>query len=147
MTRISPIQQLDLVLQFIANDEFSQGISRTDILSKINAGNEIKIGKSDLTKVLDKLVKDNYISREHRKHREDIFGFHDNKDPIFYSIQWEGYVFISEGGYQGKRTENEKFISLEAQQRSINRWMLVLTGVLAAGTAIQAYCAIVTICK
>lgn len=144
-TSLSPIQQLDEVLRFLAISPYAKGIvSDADIHSHINTPS-YKITESDLIKVLKKLVKDEYILCE------EITGHYLNVRTLLeepykkdtYKITWEGNVFITyEGGYTNRILKKEKetrdLLELNHKTQKTQTRMVTLTWILAVSTAIAS---------
>lgn len=82
--------------------------------------------------ILDKLVLDKLATSEFREHISDFI----------YTITWEGYLFILEGGYfekyQNQDEEKERLIRIEQQTQRNAKSMTLLTGILAIASITTA---------
>jgi len=112
---MTPLQKLDAVLDFFAKTPFEKGGMSYDFIYKkvippIEDGHE-------LNKILDKLLKDDYI--------DQVPGGN-------YIVTFEGKFWSQKNGYQGELTrqgaESKRLDAVEAYQRGQARTLNRLTG-------------------
>jgi hypothetical protein len=132
---ISPIQKLDTVLKIIAvkyptgvGEQYFYKTLRSvfDEVKKLIPNAEL----SELVMILNKLIKDEYAEMM----KETAFGTIDEKE--YYSITFEGKLFLQQGGYQIKEIEDKnnrmRMDELEKRQNQneqrlikLNRWVAI----------------------
>ena len=148
--KLSILQKIDLVLKAIAQNSHplnaSPDISYRElynILTERGFNNAYIIGEFKL--IIAKLLRDGYVAS--RKGGETHIDTDGNKNTYvvhYYSVTFEGIVFIESGGYIGQNEERKKTSNaqrslhqLQQQQTKMQRWIVILTFVLA-GTAIPS---------
>jgi hypothetical protein len=146
---MTPIEQLDYILKFMANDPSARGnVTDGQIEKEINPRRgdgyiSIIISPGDIVKVLNKLVLDGYVHREIPEAGQFMSGAPIPSNKISrYSVTWEGKFFLGQGGYAGELKEKTKK-ELEVERRHLAdeiraTQMTNLTYVLAAGTTVAA---------
>ena len=122
--KLSPIQKLDYVLEFLARNEYAKGGitdgKLIDEISKVHP--QFKQGNdygSDMIRLLEKLVKDENVIH-------DDVGYSDR--PKVYRITFEGKLLIQHGGYisdYNNKIAKEKAISDQNQRMEKNEERLV----------------------
>ena len=139
MEEKNPIQKLDEVLNFLNKNHESQ-----HAVINVQKGLSIKLDESTVGMILDKIVRDGYAEMRNVPYEKPII-----KEDIIetsaytYVITFEGQLFLQEGGYGQKASDNILHLaSLETDDRLRKRnekllskgtiWLAVLTGALVA---------------
>lgn len=140
---LTPIKKLDLILNLLLSSsqlQFSQKVpiaklDRAEILNFIenDAFNTVSLTDHELSLILDKLFKDEYVKIENNQ----------------YYITFEGAVFAEQGGYKTKISKDEavaKMVEIAAQRQDwlenegltnsqrlnqLTGWLVFVTAVLA----------------
>ena len=104
ITTLSPIDQLDYVLNFLATSDLAkEPLTTIKILVEFRDKHDLEFQAGDLNRILDKLVDERYI---HKKTVDDIpYYLKDSQPPSFsdmYSITFDGKLFNQIGGYKEK---------------------------------------------
>jgi hypothetical protein len=110
---LTSFQQLDTVLNFLAENSFGKGgLNLVDALRLINEHTKLKTDGDLLLKILNHLFKDRYIETEVREvtYSTDITSRVESVK--LYTVSFEGKVFNQAGGYE----EKYKLLHLKRQQ-------------------------------
>lgn len=137
---MTSLEKLDAVLDLIRRHSLGKlRFDFSEISNRINEEN-IDIEFGEIVYILKKLLNDGYIMEDDRFDKTK-FG-HDT----VYRINFEGRLFLEQGGYEGVNTRqnvgNIRVANLENHQKRHRMWMTRLTIILAAGTTLAAiyYC-------
>ena len=135
---LSAIQQLDVVLRLLYNDKGNARLSY--IKERLLVENNIKLDGEEITRILNKLIKEGYVEHfdRHLRHH-DPYTLSPEIDRHYW-ISFEGKLLIETvGSYEQKikndAAENSRLIKAERATR-------ILTIILAFGALIAAvyYC-------
>jgi hypothetical protein len=105
ITNLSPIQQLDYVLNFLATDDFGkQPLIERQMLIELKEKHDMEFPIGDFNRILYKLVNDGYLDKEVTDNIP--YFLKDIQQPpstseIFF-ISFDGKLFNESGGYQEK---------------------------------------------
>lgn len=149
------IKILDELLKYLVETEHNQfAYIRNDVNDKSDFLKNID--NRTLHSALLKLVKDGYVNQESEKTTDQIFNT--PRTDHYYRISFEGLVFIKNGGYENhyakiQMKENE-LSDLKSQQSRhstalvrLNRWLVILTWVIAIGTLVAGIYYLIEILK
>ncbi|HTC00065.1 MAG TPA: hypothetical protein VK705_05235 [Ferruginibacter sp.] len=116
MYELTPIEQLDIVLEFMANGERVGRRATCEELYPVFANtSQHKPTMRDFLKILERLVKDGNIDKDIVEDKQ----FH-GVDTIYYTINFDGELFIERGGYnQKERDDYEKRFFLKVLNISL----------------------------
>jgi hypothetical protein len=165
---LSPVQQLDEVLKFLATSPFARPyLTDAGIHEHLKS---VKFDGAELLRILNKLKKDNYIDFEDRQMSSNSA----IQAPIglmtrVYWITWEGKLFAENDGYMGEivsrgeftgqqiqraKEEAARIKALEVSQEKMNhsikasqKRMEIATWVMAGGSLILASIEIIKLCS
>ena len=149
------IKILDELLKYLTETEYNKWIGiRNDTLKKSDFLKDI--GNSTLHSALLKLVKDEYVNQDSENTTNQIFNT--PRTNHYYKISFEGLVFIKNGGYQNQNDEIQRkqneLSDLKSQQSAhsislvrLNRWLVILTWVIAIGTFVAGIYYLIEILK
>ncbi len=130
---LSPLEELDLVLKEIngvvsAVEHTHNQPSDAEVLYEYFKGQNKFISKINLNRILIKLEKDTYISKN------------ENGE---YSVTWEGRLFILDGGYIGeydnRYAEKIRVDKIELSQKNFRYTQNVLLILVSVGTLVAAW--------
>lgn len=139
---LSPIQQLDLVLDLFANKLEGGCYSKFDIQKFLWEISEVNIELIALLPILNRLIKDGNIELKEEK-GPGIEPYFIETITTVYSITFDGEVFNQEGGYEEQvkrkdakfKLDESRIIQAEKNAERLNTFTLYLafgTGALAA---------------
>ena len=144
---LTPIQQLDEALTFFVKSGFEKGgLDFDTTLRLINEHTKLKTDGDLLGKILNHLIKDEYLSITTHNVWKQIGIGTSQVNEIRYHATFEGKVFNDLNGYAGnsirRNAENIRLDKIEKNQRVHRVWMTWLTAILAVGTTLAAiyYC-------
>jgi hypothetical protein len=155
-TTVTPIQKLDLVLDFLANNFkakpwITDGVLYTELVA-LHPELGIDEFGSDLIRILEKLIKDGNVDF-HDTHFPTDAGVFGPQENILrrYKITFDGKLLSENGGYQQvlKSSETRKRWEdslLEKGERN-GEWLNFLTLILGIGTIALAVVEIVKLYK
>ena len=140
------IKILDELLKFLSKTEHTEfAYIRNEIEQKSNFLKEID--NPTLHSALLKLVKDGYVNQKSKNGTDQLFNSPRTYD--YYTISFEGLVFIDCGGYENQIRKNQSIESLknemteqqnafEEKQVRFQGQIAFLTWIIALGTLIAA---------
>lgn len=149
------IKILDELLKYLTETEHTEfGRIRNETIEKSEFLKDI--GNSTLHSALLKLVKDGYVNQDSENTTDQIFNT--PRTNHYYKISFEGLVFIKNGGYQNQNDEIQRkqneLSDLKSQQSAhsislvrLNRWLVILTWVIAIGTFVAGIYYMIEILK
>jgi len=120
--------ELDYVLHFLATSPYAKGLITEKDLTK-HISTEI-IQNERLLKILNKLIKDNFLKTEIRELNTGI--------ESVYIITFDGLVYDELGGYNATYLENNKLKNILEQQNKNQEQIKYLTIIIAIGTGMAA---------
>ena len=102
MYELTPIEQLDIVLKFMADGvKVARRATCDELYPEFANTSNHKPTKRDFLKILERLAKDGNIDKDIVEDRQ----FH-NSDTIYYTINFDGELFIERGGYDQKEKDD-----------------------------------------
>ncbi len=133
VNNLTPIEKLDEVLKIIASVELTDGSIRTEFISiKLNQIG-IKINVSELERIIDKLVKDDYADFEDKVPSPNT--------PFslpHYFITFDGFLLLENGGYKqdliNKNSETKRIDDLDKKSIYLSDRMNRLTFWVVVGS-------------
>ena len=141
MDNLKILDELLLLLSKTNESEFAY------IINDINNNSEYlkEIDSYILHSAILKLVKDGYVNKKTKNSTDKIFKT--PRDYDYYTISFEGIIFLQNGGYQNEYQKNQKEqieyselkkkqSLLEEKQVSNQFQIVVLTWIIALGTLI-----------
>jgi len=138
--RIIAIRKLDNVLKILSDSteaEIQNNVPIAildvfEISEFYKNAHKTELKNHEFNLIIDKLLKDDYIFKEQI----------DKSQPPRFGINYIGYIFNSEGGYEQKMIndddENTRMDKIEENQKFHRRALTWLTSLVAVGTLIAA---------